>query len=90
MNPIAQYNSKGISANSPLLTAFSINTPKSGFKASYIKELKGVDFVIEPYVQTEDDAKIMSKIISNYKATGKITSAPKPRSGRTATKKVKK
>ena len=57
----------------------------------YIKEPKGVDFVVEPHVLTDEDAKIMSKIIADYKATGKITRAPKPkRSSRTIVKKVKK
>ena len=36
----------------------------------YIKEPKGVDFVVEPHVLTDEDQKIMSKIIADYKATG--------------------
>jgi len=57
----------------------------------YIKEPKGVDFVVEPHVVTDEDRKIMSKIIAEYKATGKITraSTPKRKSRRTA-KKVKR
>jgi hypothetical protein len=58
----------------------------------YIKEPKGVDFVVEPHVLTEEDRKIMSKIIADYKATGKITRAPIPKKrGRRVTgKKVKR
>jgi hypothetical protein len=57
----------------------------------YIKEPKGVDFVVEPHVLTDEDQKIMSKIIAEYKATGKITRAPKlKRVRRTSGKKVKR
>jgi hypothetical protein len=57
----------------------------------YIKEPKGVNFVVEPHVLTDEDQKIMSKIIAEYKATGKITRAPKPkRVGRASGKKVKR
>jgi hypothetical protein len=37
----------------------------------YIREPEGVDFVVEPHVLTEQDQQIMSKIIADYKATGK-------------------
>jgi hypothetical protein len=53
----------------------------------YIKEPKGVDFVVEPHVLTDEDQKIMSKIIADYKATGKITRTPKAKS---TGKKVKR
>lgn len=57
----------------------------------YIKEPKGVDFVVEPHVVTEDDRKIMTQIIADYKATGKITRAPRPkRKNRRASKKAKR
>ena len=57
----------------------------------YIREPKGVDFVVEPHVVTDEDRKIMSKIIAEYKATGKITRAPRPkRKARRAAKKAKK
>ena len=57
----------------------------------YIKEPKGVDFVVEPHVVTEADRRIMTKIIADYKATGKITRAPRPkRKARRSAKKVKK
>jgi len=55
----------------------------------YIKEPKGVDFVVEPHVLTDEDQKIMSKIIADYKSTGKITRAPRPKKTRSAGKKVK-
>ncbi len=38
----------------------------------YIKEPKGVDLVIGPSVLTEQDRKIISEIIANYKRTGKM------------------
>ena len=56
----------------------------------YIREPKGVDFVVEPHVLTDDDQKIMSKIIADYKATGKITRAPRPKKKRSTSKKVKR
>ena len=42
----------------------------------YTKEPKDIDFVVEPHVDTEEGHKIMSKIIANYKANGKVTRAP--------------
>ena len=57
----------------------------------YIKEPKGVDFVVEPHVVTEEDRRIMAQIIADYKATGKITRAPRPkRKASRSAKKVKK
>ncbi len=57
----------------------------------YIKEPKGVDFVVEPHVVTEEDRKIMTQIIADYKATGKITRAPRTkRKVNSLRKKVKK
>ena len=56
----------------------------------YIKEPKGVDFVVEPHVVTEEDRKIMSQIIADYKATGKITRAPRKKRKVTSTKKIRK
>jgi len=56
-----------------------------------IKEPKGVDFVVEPHVLTVEVQKIMSKIIADYKATGKITRAPKTKEAqRKMVKKVNK
>ena len=54
----------------------------------YIKEPKGVDFVVEPHVLTDEDQQIMSRIIAEYKATGKITRAPRQK--KTRSKKVKR
>ena len=56
----------------------------------YIKEPKGVDFVVEPHVVTEEDRRIMTKIIADYKATGKITRAPRPKRKSGAAKKIRK
>jgi hypothetical protein len=56
----------------------------------YIKEPKGVDFVVEPHTVTEEDQRIMSKIIADYKATGKITRAPRTKKVKANTKKVKR
>jgi hypothetical protein len=55
----------------------------------YIKEPKGIDFTVEPHALTEKDQKIMSKIIADYKATGKITKASKDKKARIR-KKVKR
>ena len=40
----------------------------------YIKEPKGVDLVIGPSVLTDQDRKMISEIIANYKRTGKLPS----------------
>jgi hypothetical protein len=56
----------------------------------YIKEPKGVDFVVEPHAPTHKDQEIMSKIIADYKATGKITRAPRTKKVRVSSKKVKR
>ena len=56
----------------------------------YIKEPKGVDFVVEPHILTDEDQQIMSKIIADYKATGKITRAPRQKKTRSTSKKVKR
>jgi hypothetical protein len=57
----------------------------------YIKEPKGVDFVVEPHVVTEQDRKIMTQIIADYKATGKITRASRTkRKAHSPRKKAKK
>jgi hypothetical protein len=55
----------------------------------YIKEPKGVDFVVESHVLTNEDQQIMSWIIADYKATGKITRAPRQKKTCSAGKKVK-
>jgi len=56
----------------------------------YIKEPKGVDFVVEPHVVTEEDRRIISEAIAHYKATGKFKKVTKPkRARRTINKKVK-
>jgi hypothetical protein len=44
--------------------------------------------VVEPHVLTDEDQKIMSKIIADYKATGKITRAPRQKKMRSTGKKV--
>jgi hypothetical protein len=56
----------------------------------YIKEPKGVDFIVEPHVLTKEDQQIMSKIIADYKASGKITRAPRSKKVRVASKNVKR
>ena len=56
----------------------------------YIKEPKGVDFVIEPHMVTEEDKRIISEAIAHYKATGKFKRVPKPQRPRPAKKKAKK
>jgi len=56
----------------------------------YIKEPKGVDFVVEPHVVTAEDRRIISEAIAHYKATGKFKRAPKSKRARHAQKKVKK
>jgi hypothetical protein len=56
----------------------------------YIKEPKGVDFVVEPHVVTEEDKRIISEAIAHYKATGKFKRVPKPKKARRITKKAKK
>lgn len=56
----------------------------------YIKEPKGIDFIVEPHTLTNEDQKIMSKIISDYKATGKITRAPKSKKARIRKKEKRK
>ena len=57
----------------------------------YIKEPKGVDFVVEPRSLTPEDRQIITNAIALYKATGKITRAPLPkRKARRTEKKGKK
>ena len=58
----------------------------------YIKEPKGVDFVVEPTPLTPADKQMINNAIALYKATGKITRAPLPIKARRVTgiKKVKK
>jgi hypothetical protein len=56
----------------------------------YVKEPKGVDFVVEPHVVTEEDKRIISDAIAHYKTTGKFKRVPKPKRGRRAPKKIKK
>ncbi|MEP7171139.1 MAG: hypothetical protein ABI855_17355 [Bacteroidota bacterium] len=38
----------------------------------YIKEPKGVDLIVAPSVLNEEDRKMISQIIAEYKRTGKI------------------
>ena len=38
----------------------------------YIKEPKGVDLIVAPSVLTEQDLKMISEIIADYKRTGKL------------------
>jgi len=56
----------------------------------YIREPKGVDFVVEPIPLTAGDRQMISNAIALYKATGKITRAPRPKKTRAAHKKVKR
>lgn len=56
----------------------------------YIKEPKGVDFVIEPTLLTPEDQQMISNAIALYKATGKITKAPRAKKRRSISKKVKR
>lgn len=37
----------------------------------YIKEPKGIDFIVESTPPTAEDKKMLSEIIAYYKATGK-------------------
>jgi hypothetical protein len=50
----------------------------------YVKEPKGVDFVVEPHVVTEADKRIISGAIAYYKATGKFKRVPVPKRRRQA------
>ena len=57
----------------------------------YIKEPKGVDFVVEPHVVTDEDRKIISEAIAYYKANGKFKRVPRTKKAHRGTvKKVKK
>jgi hypothetical protein len=47
----------------------------------YIKEPKGVDFIVEPHVVTVEDRRIISEAIAHYKATGNFQKVPEPKSG---------
>ena len=47
----------------------------------YIKEPKGVDFVVQPHVVTEEDKKVISEAIAHYKATGKFKRVTTARKG---------
>ena len=42
-----------------------------------IKEPKGVDLLVGPSVLTEQDRKMISELIANYKLTGKLPSKMK-------------
>ena len=50
-------------------------------------EPKGIDFVIEPTVQTKDDREYISQIIAHYKAAGEILSVPISNAKNTNSKK---
>jgi hypothetical protein len=56
----------------------------------YIREPKGVDFVVEPIPLTSKDQQMISNAIALYKATGKITRASRLKKTRSAKKKVKR
>lgn len=56
----------------------------------YIKEPKGVDFVVEPIPLTPKDQQMISNAIALYKATGKITRAPRRKKTKTRNKKAKR
>jgi hypothetical protein len=42
-----------------------------------IKEPKGVDLLVGPSILTEQDRKMISEIIANYKLTGKLPTKKK-------------
>jgi len=56
----------------------------------YIKEPKGVIFVVEPHVVTDEDRRVISEAIAHYKATGKFKREPKPKKARRPAKKKAK
>jgi hypothetical protein len=56
----------------------------------YIKEPKGVDFVVEPHIVTVEDRAIISEAIAHNKATGRFKRVPKPKRARRVSKKVKR
>jgi len=56
----------------------------------YIKEPKGVDFVVEPHVVTDEDRRIISEAIAHYKATGKFKKASTRKKPRKASRKLKR
>jgi hypothetical protein len=56
----------------------------------YIKEPKGVDFVVEPHVVTAEDKRIISEAIAHYKATGKFKKVLKAKRISRRPKKAKK
>lgn len=47
-----------------------------------IREPKGVDFIVGPSVLTDEDRKMISEIIANYKKTGKLPSKRKKQTTR--------
>jgi len=55
----------------------------------YIKEPKGVDFVVEPHVVTAEDRRIISEAIAHYKSTGKFKKAPRSKKAFRSTKAKK-
>lgn len=56
----------------------------------YIKEPKGVDFVVEPHVVTAEDREVISEAIAYYKVHGKFKKVATPKRTRATNKKVKK
>lgn len=56
----------------------------------YVEEPKGVDFVVEPIPLSSEDQQMISKAFALYKATGKITRAPRSKKTRNTGKKVKR
>ena len=56
----------------------------------YIKEPKGIDFVVEPHVVTAEDRRIISEAIAYYKTTGEFKKALKLKRTRRVHKKTKK
>ena len=50
-----------------------------------IKEPNGVDLIVGPSVLTDDDRKMISQIIANYKRTGKLPNKQKQTSSRKRT-----
>jgi hypothetical protein len=50
-------------------------------------EPKGVDFEVDPTIQTKADREFISQVIAHYNATGEITRAPLPKIKQSKAKK---
>jgi hypothetical protein len=56
----------------------------------YIKEPKGINFIVEPTPLTAKDQQMISNAIALYKSPGKITRAPRTKKIRLIDKKREK